>query len=98
MKLYHATSRAVADGIAKHGFTDPKGGRFVGEGLWFAERSLVGHPDFEGDDIDAYVVIEVDAAVVQEYKETPLPGRDYEEWHIPYDIANRFFKDRTVYP
>lgn len=99
MKLYHAATRANAENIAKHGFIDPNGGKYVGAGVWFAERSLIGHSMFEGEDVDSYVTIDVpDISVLEEYRAEKSPDEDFDGWEIPHDIANRYFTDRTVYP
>lgn len=98
LKLYHTTSKEIAQKILSTGFTDTcgdygfkniRGGPLSLSGVWFADRPL---DDFDCDKSFADPIVlevDVDPDVIEEFSLVE-PGTHYREWLIPAKIVNRY--------
>ena len=102
MKLHHVKSCKLAHVIARDGFIDPYGGRFVDAGEFFATEPLCDDSMFdESEKPLCYLVIDIpDDVDIEQFHEPldPSDPRTHREYKIPHDVANMYFLDRTVYP
>ena len=95
MKLYHGTSRIHADAIIKEGFQDRTGTYMLSitlTGVWFGNQML---DENEGAKSEAYFIIDIpESLLVNELIEE---GREFREWCIPAELANRYFSNREIW-
>ena len=103
MWLYHGTTLANAEQVARNGFQDATSnfGLFSatsGEpvnttGVFFSDLVL---DENEGICSEAYLVLEIPDEHLASY-EWMEEGKGYREWCIPAALANSFFTNRTIF-
>jgi len=87
MRLYHRTSRGVADAIVQGGFRDGSGyygTDLLWTGVWLSDRPLDGN---EGAFGDTLLAVEMDEAAVAEF-EWVEDEKPYREFLVPASLVN----------
>jgi len=103
MRLYHGTTLANAEQVARNGFQDAtsnfglysaaSGEPVNTTGVFFSDLVL---DENEGICSEAYFVLDIPNEHLASY-EWMEEGKGYREWCIPAALANSFFADRTIY-
>ena len=103
MRLYHGTTLANAEQVARSGFQDVTSnfGLYSAAsrepvnttGVFFSDLGL---DENEGICSEAYFVLEIPNQHLASY-EWMEEGNGYREWCIPAALANSFFTNRTIY-
>ncbi len=103
MRLYHGTTLADAEQVARNGFQDvnsnfglysaASGEPVNTTGVFFSDLVL---DENEGICSEAYFVLDIPNEDLASY-EWMEEGKGYREWCIPAALANSFFANRTIY-
>ncbi len=103
MRLYHGTTLANAEQVARNGFQDvtsnfglynaASGEPVNTTGVFFSDLVL---DENEGICSEAYFVLDIPNEHLASY-EWMEEGKGYREWCIPAALANSFFANRTIY-
>ena len=103
MRLYHGTTLANAEQVARNGFQDvtsnfglysaASGEPVNTTGVFFSDLVL---DENEGICSEAYFVLDIPNEHLASY-EWMEEGKGYREWCIPAALANSFFSNRTIY-
>ena len=103
MRLYHGTTLADAEQVARNGFQDvtsnfglysaASGEPVNTTGVFFSDLVL---DENEGICSEAYLVLDIPDEHLTSY-EWMEEGKGYREWCIPAALANSFFANRTIY-
>ncbi len=103
MRLYHGTTLANAEQVARNGFQDvtsnfglysaASGEPVNTTGVFFSDLVL---DENEGICSEAYFVLDIPNEHLDSY-EWMEEGKGYREWCIPAALANSFFANRTIY-
>ena len=103
MRLYHGTTLANAEQVARNGFQDAtsnfglysaaSGEPVNTTGIFFSDLVL---DENEGICSEAYFVLDIPNEHLASF-EWMEEGKGYREWCIPAALANSFFANRTIY-
>lgn len=105
VKLFHITTKTSANLIHKNGFHDSKGNYGIydgrtGEpkyitGVFFADEVILYLAKEEGE-TESVFVLDIPEKAISDY-EIIEKFKGYREWCIPSKLANKYFRDRTIY-